>query len=286
MKRDRSTTMDSAHLKLKISALEQLLETYERIVSEQTEKLYAEIAERRKADDAVAEHARELARSNAELEQFAYAASHDLREPLRMIHVFLQLLSQRYQGKLDKEADEFISFAVDGATRMQKLINDLLDYSRVGSRGMKLAPVESNAALEQALDNLGLAIAESGATVTHDPLPVVTADESQLVRLFQNLVANALKFHGPEPLKVHVGVERKKDEWLFSVQDNGIGIAPEHFERIFLIFKRVYSESEYPGSGIGLAVCKKIVERHGGKIRVESAPGHGAKFVFSLPAMR
>jgi light-regulated signal transduction histidine kinase (bacteriophytochrome) len=278
--------MDSAHLKLKISALEQLLETYEGIVSEQTEKLYAEIAERRKAEGAVAEHARELARSNAELEQFAYAASHDLREPLRMIHVFLQLLSQRYQGKLDKEADEFISFAVDGATRMQKLINDLLDYSRVGSRGTELAALESNAALEQALDNLGLAIAESGATVTHDPLPVVTADESQLVRLFQNLVANALKFHGQEPLKVHVGVERKKDEWLFSVQDNGIGIAPEHLERIFLIFKRVYSESEYPGSGIGLAVCKKIVERHGGMIWVESAPGHGAKFVFSLPAKR
>jgi light-regulated signal transduction histidine kinase (bacteriophytochrome) len=167
---------------------------------------------------------------------------------------------------------------------MQKLISDLLDYSRVGSCDMEISPVESGAALEQALENLKLAIAENEATITHDPLPVVTADESQLVRLFQNLVANALKFHGQEPLTVHVGVERKENEWLFSVRDNGIGIAPEHFEKIFLIFKRVYSREEYPGTGVGLAVCKKIVERHGGRIWVEAEPEKGATFFFTLPA--
>jgi PAS domain S-box-containing protein len=239
--------------------------------------------ERKRAEEVVAQQSRELARSNAELEQFAYVSSHDLQEPLRMIHVFLQLLARRYQGKLGSEADEFIGFAVDGAVRMQKLIDDLLDYSRVGTRGKELLPLESGAALAQALDNLRLSIGESGATVTHEPLPTVMADESQLVRLFQNLVGNALKFRGEEPPRVDVRAEREEGKWLFSVRDNGIGIAREHFEKIFLIFQRVYSREEYPGTGIGLAVCKRIVERHGGRIWVDSEPGRGATFFFTLP---
>jgi light-regulated signal transduction histidine kinase (bacteriophytochrome) len=241
---------------------------------------------RGRAEQALMEQSRELARSNAELEQFAYVASHDLREPLRMTHVYLQLLARRCQGKLDAEAEEFIGFAVDGAARMQRLIGDLLDYSRVGSRGMELSPMESGAALAQALDNLKLAVAESGAGVTQGPLPSVVADESQLVRLFQNLVGNALKFHGREAPRVHVGAELRKGEWLFSVHDNGIGIAPEHLERIFLIFSRVNGRDEYPGTGIGLAVCKKVVERHGGRIWVESKPGSGATFFFTIPERR
>jgi light-regulated signal transduction histidine kinase (bacteriophytochrome) len=241
-----------------------------------------ELKDRRRVEKAMEQRSRELTRSNAELEQFAYVVSHDLREPLRMIHVFLQLLDKRYRGRLDNEADEFIGFTVDGAARMQKMINDLLDYSRVGSRGREL-PVKSDAALKQALDNLMMVITECGAIVTQSPLPTVVADESQLVRLFQNLVANAVKFHGKDLPRVHVGAVRQKEEWLFSVCDNGIGIAPEHFERIFLIFKRIYSQSEYPGTGIGLAVCKKIVEQHGGRIWVESQLGVGTTFFFTLP---
>lgn len=244
-----------------------------------------ETKERRCTEEAMAERSRELARSNAELEQFAYVVSHDLREPLRMIRVFLQLLGKRYEGKLDADADDFISFAADGAARMQKLISDLLDYSRVGTSAMELSPVESSIALERALGNLRLALEESAATVTHDLLPTVLADESQLVRLFQNLIGNAVKFRGKEPLAVHVGVERREGEWLFSVHDNGIGIAPEHFEKIFLIFKRVYSQSEYPGTGVGLAICKKIAEQHGGRIWVESEPGRGTTFLFTIPVM-
>lgn len=242
-----------------------------------------ELKDRRRVEKAMENRSRELARSNAELEQFAYVVSHDLREPLRMIHVFLQLLDRRYRGRLDNEADEFIGFTVDGAARMQKMINDLLDYSRVGSRSRELLPVKSDAALKQALDNLMIAITESGAIVTQDPLPTVLADESQLVHLFQNLVANAIKFHGKDQPRVHVGAVRQKEEWLFSVCDNGIGIAPEHFEKIFLIFKRIFSQSEYPGTGIGLAVCKKIVEQHGGGIWVESQQGVGTTFFFTLP---
>jgi len=283
MKPESSATMKSDQLMAKIFAQEQLLETYERIVSEQTEKLYAEIAVRLKAEAALADYAQELARSNGELEEFANAASHDLQEPLRMVASFVQLLERRYKGKLDSEADEFISFALAGTARMQRLISDLLDYAKVGTRGKELVPVESSAALEQALQNLMIAIKESHTTVTSAPLPRVIADESQLIRLFQNLIANAIKFHGTEPPRIHVGGEQKEGVWVFSVQDNGIGLAPEHFNKIFLIFKRVYSESEYPGTGIGLAVCKKIVERHGGKIWVESEPGKGATFYFTMP---
>jgi signal transduction histidine kinase len=246
-------------------------------------RLSQELEERRRAEQRLQQYAGELSRSNAELEQFAYVASHDLQEPLRMVASFTQLLAKRYQGRLDQDADEFIGFAVEGAERMQSLINDLLAYSRVGTLGKPFAAVDCNVVLSQALENLMAALAESGARVTHDNLPTVLGDEVQLRQVFQNLVANALKFRGPEPPLVHLSSEARADEWLFTVQDNGIGIAPEHQERIFLIFQRLHPRSDYPGTGLGLAVCKKIVERHGGRIWVESKPGAGSTFYFNLP---
>lgn len=245
---------------------------------------FSDITAFKKTQDALARRTEELAQSNRELEQFAYVASHDLQEPLRMVASYTQLLARRYQDKLDDDANEFIHFAVDGATRMQALINDLLSLSRIGTRAKPLEPCESDLSLSRALANLRLAIEESGAVVTHDVLPTVVADVSQLTQLFQNLIGNALKFHGEAALKVHIGVERKIRDWEFSVRDNGIGIAPEHFERIFVIFQRLHTKQDYPGTGIGLAVCKKIVERHGGNIRVESKPGEGTVFYFTLPA--
>lgn len=244
------------------------------------------IAERRRTEELLAKKTAELQRSNQELEQFAYVASHDLQEPLRMVSSYVQLLARRYKGKLDQDADEFIDFAVDGATRMQRLINDLLLYSRVGTRGKPFEPTDSYQALAAALDNLMLAIQDNNATVTHDPLPTVMADGSQLVQLFQNLVGNAIKFHGEEKPVVHVSASQQGKEWTFSVRDNGIGIAPENFERIFVIFQRLHGRGEYPGTGIGLAVCKRIVERHGGKIWLESEPGKGTTFYFTLTAAR
>jgi len=224
-----------------------------------------------------------LQRSNTDLEQLAYVASHDLQEPLRMIASYLQLVDDRYRDRLDDEGREFIGYAVDGAKRLQKLINDLLHYSRVVSKARPLQQTDCAAALRLALRNLQVAVQESGAEVTHSGLPTLAADDTQLVQLFQNLIGNAIKFRrGPRP-RVHVEAQPDDDAWQFSVSDDGIGIAPAHFERIFILFQRLHSRSQYDGTGIGLALCKKIVERHGGRIWVASTPGEGTVFRFTLP---
>ena len=227
----------------------------------------------------------ELKRSNEDLEQFAYVASHDLQEPLRMIRNYLQLLQQRYKTELDPNAHDFINFALDGSKRMNQLIHDLLAYSRVGPHGKELVVTECDQALEDALANLTVAIEESKAEVTRDSLPPVIGDEVQLTQLFQNLIGNAVKFRGEATPKVHVGVQRTGGEWEFTVRDNGIGIAEQDFQRIFVVFQRLHNREKYPGTGIGLSVCKKIVERHGGRIWVESKPGKGTTFHFTIPAL-
>lgn len=225
----------------------------------------------------------ELARSNAELEQFAYVASHDLQEPLRAVAGCVELLQKDYHGKFDAGADELLRHAVDGAMRMQTMIRDLLAYSRVGTRAQPFVEVDGEAALNLALANLSTAVHESGAVITHDPLPSLMADPTQLAQLLQNLIGNGIKFRGGRPPEIHVGAQRQEDSWLFSVRDNGIGIEPQYLDRIFVIFQRLHTRTEYPGTGIGLAICKRIVERHGGKISVESEPGKGTTFFFSIP---
>jgi PAS domain S-box-containing protein len=240
---------------------------------------------RKQVEERLRATAAELARSNAELEQFAYVASHDLQEPLRMVASYTQLLARRYQGRLDKDADEFIAFAVDGARRMQELINDLLTYSRAGSRALELTQVDLDATLDRVLIDLGGAVEDSCATVTRDaPLPTVEGDGLQLQQLLQNLIANGIKFRRPEvPPVVHVSARREPGSWVIAVSDNGIGIEEQYRERIFALFQRLHSRAEYPGTGIGLAICRKIVERHGGAIRLESEPGQGTTFEFTLP---
>jgi signal transduction histidine kinase len=241
---------------------------------------------RRRAEDSLRLHAQELARSNEELQQFAYVASHDLQEPLRMVASYTQLLARRYRGRLDADADAFIGYAVDGVNRMQRLIQDLLAYSRVGTQGHELHPCDAQQVFQRTMDNLRTAIDEARGEVKVGPLPRVLADETQLAQLFQNLVSNALKFHGEAPPRVEVSAERQgPDWWRFTVRDSGLGIDPQYFERIFIIFQRLHGREEYPGTGIGLAICKKIVERHGGRIGVESRPGEGATFWFTLPAV-
>jgi hypothetical protein len=225
----------------------------------------------------------ELVRSNAELEQFAYVASHDLQEPLRMVASYVQLLERRYQDQLDQNARDFIAYAVDGTIRMQELIQALLSYSRIGTRGREFHRTDCQSALDRALENLRLAIAESKAVITHDPLPELVADSIQLTQLFQNLLSNAIKFRSDRPPVIHIGAVQKDESWLFSVQDNGIGMETKHGDRIFAIFQRLHSRNRYPGSGIGLAISKKIVERHGGQIWLKSIPGEGTTFYFTLP---
>ncbi len=242
-----------------------------------------DVTDRVRGEEELAARTEELERSNRELEQFAYVASHDLQEPLRMVASYTQLLARRYRGRLDEDAEEFIGYAVDGVTRMQALINDLLAYSRVGTRGGAPEPVDTAAVLERVLSSLGPAVEDAGATVTHGPLPTVTGDAGQLGQLLQNLVGNAVKFRGEVPPRVHVSAARGRDEWTFSVADNGIGIDPGYAERIFVIFQRLHTRAEYAGTGIGLAICKKIVERHGGRIWFEPAPGGGTVFRFTLP---
>ncbi|HEX2025711.1 MAG TPA: ATP-binding protein [Actinomycetota bacterium] len=239
-----------------------------------------------RAREVIEERNRELERSNKELEQFAYIASHDLQEPLRIVAGYADLLARRYRGKLDGDADEFIGYMVEGVGRMQALINDLLQYSRVGTKGREPQPTDVQQALDQALRNLGKTLDESGARVEAEPLPTVPADEGQLVQLFQNLIGNAVKFQGDEPPRVRVEAERRNGEWEFSVADNGIGIDPDYGEQIFEIFQRLHTREEFAGTGIGLAICRKIVDRHGGRIWVESTPGHGSTFRFTIPAER
>jgi light-regulated signal transduction histidine kinase (bacteriophytochrome) len=245
--------------------------------------LAVELDERRRAEQLLAHYTEDLKRSNTALEEFAYVASHDLQEPLRMVASFTQLLAKRYRGKLDQDADEFIGFAVDGATRMQKLIQDLLAYSRIGTRGKPLGPTDCNVIFDQARANLFKAVEENDAQVSSGPLPTVPGDEVQLVQLFQNLLANALKFRGEQPPIIRVTAQENDVAWRFAVQDNGIGLALAHHDRIFKIFQRLHHRSEYPGTGIGLAICKKIVERHGGRLWAESEAGRGATFYFTIP---
>ena len=271
--------------------------------------LIRDITERKQAEKGAMA---DLERSNKELEQFASVASHDLQEPLRMVASYTQLLAKRYQDKLDADANEFIGYAVDGANRMQKMINDLLSYSRVGTRGKLFETVDCTAIFNQSLNNLKMAIEETGAVITHDPLPTMMGDESQLVQLFQNLIDNAIKFRGKETPHIHISATHEsrktmddgretidqlrtarlsspksqlselKEGWVFSVRDNGIGIDPQDKERIFTIFQRLHGR-DYSGTGIGLSICKRIIERHGGKIWVESEPEEGSTFYFTIP---
>jgi PAS domain S-box-containing protein len=244
-----------------------------------------DITERKREESKLNKVLLDLEHSNKELEQFAYVASHDLQEPLRMVASYTQLLEKRYKDQLDQDAKEFIQFAVDGAIRMQRLINDLLAYSRVGTRGKPHKHTDSHSVLGQAIVNLSTLIEENQAVVTTDDLPPILADESQMVQLFQNLISNAIKFRSGLSPRVHVSAERKENEWIFSVKDNGIGIDPQYKERIFVVFQRLHQKEEYPGTGMGLAICKKIVERHGGKIWVESELQKGSTFYFSVPVI-
>jgi PAS domain S-box-containing protein len=259
-----------------------VLRGFAKVSRDITKRIEAEAAV--KARQALEVRAAELKRSTDELQQLAYVAAHDLQEPLRMVISYTQLLARRYQGRLDADADEFLSFAVDGALRMKLLVQGLLAYCRVETTGKDLLETSSAAALELALVKLRAAIEDSGAIVTHGPLPTVTADSVQLAQLFENLVGNAIKYHGVDPPRVHVSAERSRDsEWIFSFRDNGIGIDSQYFGRIFIMYQRLHGQKQISGSGMGLAVCKKIAERHSGRMWVESSLGKGSTFYVALP---
>jgi PAS domain S-box-containing protein len=242
-----------------------------------------DVTERKQAQERLRHYAEDLQRSNLELQQFAYVASHDLQEPLRAVATFCEMLQRRYLGKFDAEADQWLGFVVNGARRMQALVRDLLAYSRLESRGHPLTPVASGEIVQKAVSILQSAIVESGASITWGELPTVQGDASQLVQLFQNLIGNAIKFRGQESPQVQISATLKDDGWLFAVRDNGIGIDPKYHERIFEIFKRLHPSDRYSGTGIGLAVCRKVVVRHGGRIWVESEVGKGGAFYFTIP---
>ncbi|NET71909.1 MAG: cyanobacterial phytochrome A, partial [Sphaerospermopsis sp. SIO1G2] len=234
--------------------------------------------------DELAQLAQDLERSNAELKKFAYVASHDLQEPLNQVANYVQLLEMRYDAELDEDAKEFINYAVEGVSLMQTLIDDVLAYSKVDTQAIAFQVTEIEVALEKALSNLRNRIYETGTTITHDPLPTIMADGTQIMQLFLNLIGNAIKFRSHQPPQIHIGTERLEDEWLFSIEDNGIGIDPQFSDRIFVIFQRLHTRDEYPGTGMGLAICKKIIECHRGNIWVESQFGQGATFYFTIPA--
>lgn len=242
-----------------------------------------DVTERKKAEETLKSYMLNLQRSNRELEDFAYIASHDLREPLRMVTMFSELLRERYRGKLDKDADEFIDYIVQGGMKMDALISDLLDYSRVTTRAKPFGPVRMGEVLSEVERTLSPAIRENAAVVRSGNLPEVVADRSQMVQVFQNLIGNAIKFRTKEPPEIEISAEQQEDETVFAVKDNGIGIDPEFHKKIFEIFERLHSGTEFPGTGIGLAISKRIVERHGGRIWVESAEGKGSTFFFSIP---
>lgn len=245
--------------------------------------LFADISKQKANEDHLRERIEHLSNSNAELEQFAYIASHDLQEPLRMVNGYMELLKQRYAGNLDRDADEFIGFAVDGATRMQQMINDLLVFSRVQTRGKEIVATDPNQALENAIENLEIAISDAGAEVTRTRMPAVLADATQLTMLFQNLLSNALKFRNPgKPPKISITAQGDETTLTICVSDNGIGIDPQFFEKIFAIFRKLHTRDQYPGTGIGLAVAKRIVARHGGRIWVDSSTDNGSYFYFTL----
>lgn len=261
---------------------QELLQRHDALQQELAQRKLAE-EERRRAEEDLAERALELARSNQDLEQFAYVASHDLQAPLRMVASYVQLLAKRYQGKLDADADTYIRFAVQGAVRMQTLIQDLLAYARVGTGGRCVESVDTAALFDTVRATFQLTIEETGAMITQGELPVVIMDPAHLQQVFQNLLSNALKFRGQKPARVHVSARRGEQEWVFSIRDEGIGMEARHAERLFVLFQRLHTAEEYPGTGIGLAICKKIVERHGGRIWVESELGRGATFSFTIP---
>jgi signal transduction histidine kinase len=250
------------------------------------ERLQQEIADRKETEEELKKISDELARSNADLQHFAYAVSHDLQEPLRVIEGFIKLLEKRYQNKLDAKAKEFIGYTIEGVQRMRALISDLLEYSRVGTSGIDIKLTDFSEAVERAVFNLKTAVEETGAMIIYDPLPTVGADAIQMSRLFQNLIGNALKFRGKEAPNIRISAERNENGWIFSVQDNGMGIDRPDLERIFAVFQRLHTREEYPGTGIGLAICKRIVERHGGKIWVRSEKGKGSTFCFTIPETR
>jgi PAS domain S-box-containing protein len=267
---------------------ERVLDLYSFRVEDKTHRrvavIFKDITVRKQAEAARARLLAEVQRSNEELQQFAHIVSHDLNEPLRTITSFLQLLTRRLPGTLDAEAAEYLAFVEEGGQRLHHLLADLLAYTRAGGEGQKVAAVDGDALLARVLADLHLAIAESGATITQDPLPTVWGDATRLGQVVQNLIGNALKFRGSSLPRIHVSAQRQGEEWVFSVRDNGIGLDPKHADRVFGVFQRLHTRQEYPGTGIGLAICKKIIERHGGRIWVESRFGKGATFFFALPA--